>query len=110
MRFIQLLSSVCLMISATLSASASVPPAQTSISTVGVPFTELAMKAKITHPEAQVLALKEQPGQVVAAALKSFEGILVWRVKILCPDRTLHELMINAADGKVQANTLLAAR
>lgn len=123
MRLIQLIiGTVTFSILTSVSALAAVPEAKSeaklsvepstaaSISTAGLLKTDFAMKAKVSHAKAQRLALDVQPGSVVAAALKSHEGVLVWRVKVLCPDNNLHELMIDAADGHVRSDLQLVSR
>lgn len=62
---------------------------------------KLAKKAKITKEQAQAIALKEVPGEIIESEIEKENGILVWGFDIRRDDGKIWDVEIDAKTGKV---------
>lgn len=62
---------------------------------------KLAKKAKITKEEAQAIALKRVPGEVIESEIEKEKGKLIWSFDIRSSDGKIFDVEIDAKDGKI---------
>lgn len=63
---------------------------------------KLAKKAKITKEEAQAIALKKVPGEVIESEIEKEKGKLIWSFDIRSSsDGKIFDVEIDAKDGKI---------
>ena len=72
-----------------------------SVSTKGLSPLEYPKKAKISSTQALSEATKQLSGKVTSASLESEDGYLIYAIEILNPDSGLHEILVDAGDGKI---------
>lgn len=62
--------------------------------------------AKISAGEAARIAKEAHPGRVLSIALENEKGVLVYAVEIASEPAGLHELLVDAGNGKILATTV----
>lgn len=63
-----------------------------------------AAQASVTINSAIDRALAKVPGIVVAAEYENEDGKAVWEVEVLAANKSVHDLTIDASNGKILSN------
>ena len=74
---------------------------QGSIAVKGKSKSEYSSLAKITLQDAIAAATKSTSGKVLEAAIDRDNGFLVYEVKVLMPDQTKKEIIVDAGNSKI---------
>lgn len=77
---------------------------QGSISVNGIKTNQYPNLAKIKAQEASTLAMQVQKGNVLSVGLEGEDGYLVYAVEVAGEDSHMHEILIDAGNGKVLAD------
>lgn len=72
-----------------------------SISTQNHQQNEFPKLAKISPSEAAKVAMEKTPGDVLSIALENEDGSLVYAVEVVSSQTGLHELNVDAGNGKI---------
>lgn len=79
-------------------------PITGSIPTANLKVADYSQAAKITSNQAAKTATDAVPGQVLSIALEREDGFLVYSVEVVNAKSGLHELNIDAGNGKILSN------
>ena len=104
-QFVQVWSGLCLMgaLAAPALADVSASQSATTNSTVRLDDRrDIARRAPVMpKADAEAIAVKRVPGQVLASAIETNDGIRTWQIDILAPEGRKVRLWLNAANGTV---------
>lgn len=76
-----------------------------SISSKGVSQSEFPKLAKISAEKATIIAREKVPGSVLSVGLENEDGFLVYSVNIAGQKSGVHEIIVDAGNGKILAET-----
>lgn len=77
-----------------------------SISSKGVSQSEFPKLAKISAEKATIIAREKVPGSVLSVGLENEDGFLVYSVNIAGQKSGVHEIIVDAGNGKILAETI----
>lgn len=75
-----------------------------SISVKNLSIKDYPATAKVSSGQAAKTATDALPGQVLSIGLEEEDGFLVYAVEVVNPDSGLHEINIDAGNGKILSN------
>ena len=75
-----------------------------SISVKNLSVKDYPAVAKVSSGQAAKAATDAVPGQVLSLGLEQEDGFLVYAVEVVNPDSGLHEINIDAGNGKILSN------
>lgn len=85
-------------------------PVTGTISTTNLNVKDYPTKAQVSSVQATQAATAAVPGQVLSVALEKEDGFLVYAVEIVDHDSNLHEVNVDAGNGKVLSSIKKSTR